>query len=160
MLFTIFNKIWHFEKKMQKTAKTSFFYERDYIYIYYIYFTYILYIYYVLYIYKYMYIYIYIYIYMTSASPLRQTKRPYSSNMLFQWFNGIKMLKTTHTNWLFGWNRPRSTFEIETTKSHFILKSLFRQEHSKSPRQISVAGILCVPQALIFLPIPLSKFRI
>ena len=62
MLFTIFNKIWHFEKKMQKTAKTSFFYERDYIYIYYIYFTYILYIYYVLYIYKYMYIYIYIYI--------------------------------------------------------------------------------------------------
>ena len=122
MLFTIFHKIWHFEKKMHKNAKTSFCFERDYIY------TYI----------------------HQQISPGRQKGHIipicYSNDL-----TESKCYKTTHTNWVFGWNRPRSTFETETTKSHFILQSLFRQEHSKPPRQISVAGILYVsPSTHIF----------
>ena len=39
---------------------------------------------------------LYIYIYTSTNLP-RQTKRPYNSNMLFEWFNRIKMLQNyTH----------------------------------------------------------------
>ena len=62
----------------------------------------------------------------------------YIIRLIYQNQNVTKL----NINWSFGWSRPRSTLEIEPSKPHFILKSLFWQKHSKLPRQISVAGIL------------------
>ena len=81
---------------------------------------------------------------IATRSIIHELLKMQQSKYLYQVF-GQKSVTQKVDNWLFGWNRPRSTFEIETTKSHFILQSLFRQEHCKSPRQTSVAGILYVP---------------
>ena len=70
----------------------------------------------------------------------------------------LKCHKTKH--WLFGKNKPRSTFDTEPQR-HILFYEVFFDKKDKPLRQISVSETLEVPPGTHFFsdpPPPLSKF--